>query len=129
MRPAAHPGHAGLAGQYMNRTTARVSVDVELHSEFAIAIPSLRKHLTPGDFTICEPADTIGRLREVKERGVKVLSICKVQGSMITREADGHDSHARRAGNRRRLNQSFHGANDRALSFRHVSLGQLAGVR
>jgi glucosamine 6-phosphate synthetase-like amidotransferase/phosphosugar isomerase protein len=28
-------------------------------------------------------------MREVKERGIKVLSICNVQGSMITREADG----------------------------------------
>ncbi len=36
-----------------------------------------------------ETADTIAALREVKERGGKVLSICNVQGSMITREADG----------------------------------------
>ena len=36
-----------------------------------------------------ETADTIAALREAKERGAMVLSICNVQGSMITREADG----------------------------------------
>jgi glucosamine--fructose-6-phosphate aminotransferase (isomerizing) len=36
-----------------------------------------------------ETADTIAALREAKERGSKVLAVCNVQGSMITRESDG----------------------------------------
>jgi len=36
-----------------------------------------------------ETADTIAALREAKELGSKVLAICNVFGSMITREADG----------------------------------------
>src|SRR5581483_4639232 len=36
-----------------------------------------------------ETADTIAALREVKEHDGDVLAICNVQGSMITREADG----------------------------------------
>jgi glucosamine--fructose-6-phosphate aminotransferase (isomerizing) len=36
-----------------------------------------------------ETADTIAALREAKERGSKVLAICNVQGSMVTRESDG----------------------------------------
>lgn len=69
---------------------ARVSVDVDYASEFRYRDPVL------DDNTLLvvisqsgETADTIAALREVKERGVKVLSICNVQGSMITREADG----------------------------------------
>src|SRR5918993_458666 len=36
-----------------------------------------------------ETADTIAALRGAKERGARVLSVCNVQGSMITRESDG----------------------------------------
>ena len=36
-----------------------------------------------------ETADTIAAMREAKQQGCKVLSVCNVQGSMITREADG----------------------------------------
>jgi glucosamine--fructose-6-phosphate aminotransferase (isomerizing) len=82
--------HAGLAGKYMIEQLARVSVDVDYASEFRYRDPVL------DDNTLLvvisqsgETADTIAALREVKERGAKVLSICNVQGSMITREADG----------------------------------------
>jgi glucosamine--fructose-6-phosphate aminotransferase (isomerizing) len=36
-----------------------------------------------------ETADTIAALREAKALGSKVLAICNVQGSMVTRESDG----------------------------------------
>src|SRR4030095_1753995 len=36
-----------------------------------------------------ETADTIAAMREAKQQGCKVLAVCNVQGSMITREADG----------------------------------------
>ncbi|MEK6336744.1 MAG: glutamine--fructose-6-phosphate transaminase (isomerizing) [Acidobacteriota bacterium] len=82
--------HAGLAGKYMIEQLARVNVDVDYASEFRYRDPVL------DDNTLLlvisqsgETADTIAALREVKERGVKVLAICNVQGSMITREADG----------------------------------------
>jgi glutamine---fructose-6-phosphate transaminase (isomerizing) len=82
--------HAGLAGKYMIEQLARVSVDVDYASEFRYRDPVL------DDNTLLvvishsgETADTIAALREVKERDAKVLSICNVQGSMITREADG----------------------------------------
>jgi glucosamine--fructose-6-phosphate aminotransferase (isomerizing) len=82
--------HAGLAGKYMIEELARLSVEVDYASEFRYRDPVL------DDNTLLlvisqsgETADTIAALREVKERGGKVLSICNVQGSMITREADG----------------------------------------
>ena len=82
--------HAGLAGKYMIEELARLSVEVDYASEFRYRDPVL------DDNTLLlvisqsgETADTIAALREVNERGGKVLSICNVQGSMITREADG----------------------------------------
>src|SRR5467141_777671 len=82
--------HAGLAGQYMIEQLARISVDVDYASEFRYRDPVLDENtLLLVISQSGETADTIAALREVKERGVKVLAICNVQGSMITREADG----------------------------------------
>src|SRR3712207_8747530 len=36
-----------------------------------------------------ETADTIAALRGAKEQGARVLAVCNVNGSMITRESDG----------------------------------------
>jgi len=82
--------HAGLAGKYMIEQLARLNVDVDYASEFRYRDPVLEADtLLLVISQSGETADTIAALREVKERGVKVLSICNVQGSMITREADG----------------------------------------
>ena len=82
--------HAGLAGKYMIEQLARVSVDVDYASEFRYRDPVLSKN----DLVVVisqsgETADTIAAMREAKRAGCKVLAICNVQGSMITREADG----------------------------------------
>src|SRR5262244_1006403 len=82
--------HAGLAGKYMIEQLARVNVDVDYASEFRYRDPVLdRNTLLLVISQSGETADTIAALREVKERDGDVLSICNVQGSMITREADG----------------------------------------
>src|SRR5205814_4612895 len=82
--------HAGLAGQYMIEQLARVNVEVDYASEFRYRDPVLDENtLLLVISQSGETADTIAALREVNERGGKVLSICNVQGSMITREADG----------------------------------------
>src|SRR4029077_1224192 len=82
--------HAGLAGKYMLEKLARVPVDVDYASEFRYRDPVL----TETDLIIVisqsgETADTIAAMREAKQAGCKVMAICNVQGSMITREADG----------------------------------------
>ncbi|MBK9215425.1 MAG: glutamine--fructose-6-phosphate transaminase (isomerizing) [Chloracidobacterium sp.] len=82
--------HAGLAGKYMLEQLARVPVDVDYASEFRYRDPVL----TENDLLIVisqsgETADTIAAMREAKHAGCKVLAICNVHGSMITREADG----------------------------------------
>lgn len=82
--------HAGLAGKYMLEEMARVPVEVDYASEFRYRNPVLRDT----DLLIVisqsgETADTIAAMREAKQAGCKVLAICNVQGSMITREAEG----------------------------------------
>ncbi len=82
--------HAGLAGKYMIEAIARVPVEVDYASEFRYRDPVL----TENDLIIVisqsgETADTIAAMREAKQAGCKILAICNVQGSMITREADG----------------------------------------
>ena len=82
--------HAALAGKYMIEELARVPVEVDYASEFRYRNPVLRET----DLLLVisqsgETADTIAAMREASKSGCKVLAICNVQGSMITREADG----------------------------------------
>ncbi len=82
--------HAGIAGKYMLEELARIPVEVDYASEFRYRNPVLKDT----DLLIVisqsgETADTIAAMREAKESGCKVLAICNVQGSMITREAEG----------------------------------------
>ncbi|HEX6622798.1 MAG TPA: glutamine--fructose-6-phosphate transaminase (isomerizing) [Pyrinomonadaceae bacterium] len=82
--------HAGLAGKYMLEQLARVPVEVDYASEFRYRDPVINeKTLLVVISQSGETADTIAALREAKERGAKILAICNVQGSMITRESDG----------------------------------------
>jgi glucosamine--fructose-6-phosphate aminotransferase (isomerizing) len=82
--------HAGLAGKYMIEQLARVPVEVDYASEFRYRDPVMtEKTLLVVISQSGETADTIAALREAKELGSKVLAICNVQGSMITRESDG----------------------------------------
>ncbi|HEX7315893.1 MAG TPA: glutamine--fructose-6-phosphate transaminase (isomerizing) [Pyrinomonadaceae bacterium] len=82
--------HAGLAGKYMIEQLARVPVEVDYASEFRYRDPVMtEKTLLIVISQSGETADTIAALREAKELGSKVLAICNVQGSMITRESDG----------------------------------------
>lgn len=82
--------HAGIAGKYMLEQLARVPVEVDYASEFRYRKPVL----TENDLLLVisqsgETADTIAAMREAQKYDCRVLSICNVQGSMITREAEG----------------------------------------
>src|SRR5918912_1349253 len=82
--------HAGLAGKYMIEQLARIPVEVDYASEFRYRNPVLNEEtLLLVISQSGETADTIAALREAKGRGSKILAICNVQGSMITRESDG----------------------------------------
>jgi glucosamine--fructose-6-phosphate aminotransferase (isomerizing) len=82
--------HAGLAGKYMIEQLARIPVDVDYASEFRYREPVMDENTLLLVITQSgETADTIAALREAQLLGAKVLAICNVHGSMITREADG----------------------------------------
>ncbi|MGH9916487.1 MAG: glutamine--fructose-6-phosphate transaminase (isomerizing), partial [Pyrinomonadaceae bacterium] len=82
--------HTGLAGKYMIEQLAHIPVDVDYASEFRYRKPVLDSQtLVIVISQSGETADTVAALREAKERGAAVLGVCNVQGSMITREADG----------------------------------------
>ncbi len=82
--------HAALAGKYMIEQLARISVEVDYASEFRYRNPVLDENTLLIVITQSgETADTIAAMREAKLSNCKVLAICNVQGSMITREAEG----------------------------------------
>ncbi len=81
--------HAGLVGEYLIETYARIPVEVEYASEFRYRNPIL----SAGDVVIAisqsgETSDTLVALRMAKEKGATVLGICNVVGSSIARETD-----------------------------------------
>lgn len=81
--------HAGYVASYMLEDLARIPVQTEISSEFRYKNPII----LPGTFVIAisqsgETADTIAAVREVKAKGARVLAICNIQGSTLTREAD-----------------------------------------
>jgi glucosamine--fructose-6-phosphate aminotransferase (isomerizing) len=82
--------HAGLAGKFMIERLAHLPVEVDYGSEFRYRDPILDKHtLIIAISQSGETADTIAAEREARQKGAKILAICNVVGSMLTREAQG----------------------------------------
>ncbi|HEY6444499.1 MAG TPA: glutamine--fructose-6-phosphate transaminase (isomerizing) [Candidatus Acidoferrales bacterium] len=82
--------HAGLAGKFMIERLAQLPVEVDYGSEFRYRDPILDKHsLIIAISQSGETADTLAAEREARQKGAKVLSICNVVGSMLTRESSG----------------------------------------
>ncbi len=81
--------HAGHVGKYVVENLARVSVEVDIASEFRYRKPILSKDtLVIVISQSGETADTIAAMREAKNQRLKVLAITNVKGSTISREAD-----------------------------------------
>lgn len=81
--------HAGYVAAYLIEELARIPVQVEISSEFRYKNPIV----PPGTLVIAisqsgETADTVAAVREVKAKGAKILALCNVHGSTLTREAD-----------------------------------------
>ncbi|MBI5417920.1 glutamine--fructose-6-phosphate transaminase (isomerizing) [Candidatus Poribacteria bacterium] len=82
--------HAGMVGKYIIEDVLKIPVEVDIASEFRYRNPILNKN----DLVIAisqsgETADTLASSRLIKERGIKLISICNVVGSTLAREADG----------------------------------------
>lgn len=81
--------HAGLVGKSLLEEFYRVPTEVDLASEFRYRDPLVdHKTLIIAITQSGETADTLAGVREAKKKGAKVLSICNVLESSITRESD-----------------------------------------
>ncbi|MFZ5760583.1 MAG: glutamine--fructose-6-phosphate transaminase (isomerizing) [Thermodesulfobacteriota bacterium] len=82
--------HAALVARYWLEKWAGLPVEVDIASEFRY-----RRLLLGPDVMVIpisqsgETADTLAGLRLAKKLGARVIAICNVVGSTITREADG----------------------------------------
>jgi glucosamine--fructose-6-phosphate aminotransferase (isomerizing) len=82
--------HAGMTGQFMMQELAAVPVEVDYASEFEYRNPMIGR----GELSIFitqsgETADTTAAQREARDKGSRTVAISNVEGSTITREADG----------------------------------------
>jgi glutamine---fructose-6-phosphate transaminase (isomerizing) len=82
--------HAALAGKFMIERLANIPVEVDYGSEFRYRDPILDdRTLIIAISQSGETADTIAAEREARQKGARVISICNVVGSMLTRESSG----------------------------------------
>ncbi|MFI5170522.1 MAG: glutamine--fructose-6-phosphate transaminase (isomerizing), partial [Vicinamibacterales bacterium] len=82
--------HAALVGKFLIEHLAGIPAEVDYGSEFRYRKPLVGKStLAVAISQSGETADTIGAFREAKARGALPIGICNVQGSMLTREAQG----------------------------------------
>jgi glucosamine--fructose-6-phosphate aminotransferase (isomerizing) len=82
--------HAGQVGKFLLEQIAKIPVDVDYASEYRYRKPLLNDRcLSVFISQSGETADTLAAERESKAQGAKLLAICNVRGSMLTRECDG----------------------------------------
>ena len=81
--------HAGVVAKYVIERLARVTVEVELASEFRYKNPIVDENsLVILISQSGETADTIAAMREAKSKGATTLCIANVIGSTIAKEGD-----------------------------------------
>ncbi len=82
--------HAALVAKYWIEKYANISVEVDIASEFRYRHLLINERvLTVAISQSGETADTLAGIRRAKELGAKIITICNVVGSTMTREADG----------------------------------------
>ncbi len=81
--------HAGQIAASLLEDKARIPTQAEIASEFRYKNPIVSEDtLVIAISQSGETLDTIAAIREVKSKGAKVLGICNVRNSTLTREAD-----------------------------------------
>ncbi len=80
--------HASLVGKFLFEDVARIPTEVDLASEFRYRDPLAdERTLVIAISQSGETADTLAAVREAAKKGAKVVAICNVMESSITREA------------------------------------------
>ena len=81
--------HAGLVGKFLIERLARVPVHVDYASEFRYREPVIgHGDIVLGISQSGETADTLAGMKEARERGARLVSLCNVVGSQAARLAD-----------------------------------------
>ncbi len=82
--------HAALVAKYWIEKYAHIPVEVDIASEFRYRhLLVSERVLTVAISQSGETADTLAGIRKAKKQGAKIITICNVVGSTMTREADG----------------------------------------
>lgn len=82
--------HAALVAKYWIEKFAKIPVEVDIASEFRYRSLLVNERvLTVSISQSGETADTLAGIRLAKSLGSRVVTICNVVGSTMTREADG----------------------------------------
>jgi glucosamine--fructose-6-phosphate aminotransferase (isomerizing) len=82
--------HAALVAKYWIERWAGIPVEVDIASEFRYRTLLINERvLTVAISQSGETADTLAGIRRAKSLGSKIITICNVVGSTMTREADG----------------------------------------
>jgi glutamine---fructose-6-phosphate transaminase (isomerizing) len=83
--------HAALVGKFLIEDFARMQVEIDYGSEFRYRNPLVNANsLVIAISQSGETADTLAAVREAKAKHARILSICNVVGSMLSRESDGN---------------------------------------
>ena len=81
--------HAGLVAKYAIERWARLSVEVDISSEYRYRDPIVEVGtLVIGVSQSGETIDTIQAIREAKRRGARVVGVTNIVGSSLARESD-----------------------------------------
>jgi glucosamine--fructose-6-phosphate aminotransferase (isomerizing) len=81
--------HAGQVAKYAIERWAKVSVDVDISSEYRYRDPIVEVGtLVIGVSQSGETIDTIQAIREAKRRGARVIGVSNIVGSSLARESD-----------------------------------------
>jgi glucosamine--fructose-6-phosphate aminotransferase (isomerizing) len=82
--------HAGLIGKFYIEKFAKIPVEVAIASEYRYGNPIIDENtLFIAISQSGETADTLAALRIAKKNKAKIITICNVIGSTMTRESDG----------------------------------------
>lgn len=81
--------YAGYTGKYFIEDIVGIPCEIDIASEFRYRnIPLDNSSLVLAISQSGETADTLASIREAKKKGAKIISICNVVGSTLTRESD-----------------------------------------
>jgi glucosamine--fructose-6-phosphate aminotransferase (isomerizing) len=81
--------NAAQVGKFMIESLARVPVEVDNASEFRYRDPIIGpRDVVIGISQSGETADTLAAMKEAREKGAYILSICNVVGSQAARQSD-----------------------------------------